>query len=156
MKLGGIIYLYDIKQSRIASTREDLDLLRRLAQQDTAHNTIVTTTKWQPKIGVEVRNEEALITRYWKGSTVPRFMDSHQSAWEIIDLVLQKGPLDTSEFQKVITKLHGSPKTPPKSPWGIFAYLFGERNVGSLRICCFCVTYCVPVTSGDLIASDRY
>jgi hypothetical protein len=95
MKLGGIIYLHDISQSRVlGATRKQLDISRKMLGERADRSVILVTTKWAevtPELGN--RREDELKTTYWKemvdsGSRVERFEDTSASAWKIVDMIL--------------------------------------------------------------------
>jgi hypothetical protein len=95
MKLGGVIYLHDISQSRMrGATFRNLAVFRKLCGEGADASIILGTTKWgdtTPELGA--RREEQLIETYWqdhiaRGSRVCRFEDSQASAWNIVHAIL--------------------------------------------------------------------
>jgi len=126
MKLAGIIYLHEISQTRFVTTGGSLTMFDTLYHLDTAQNVILATTKWkQPVIDVE-RNREKQLSQSWTGPHVLRFVDTHESAWEIVNHILQNDPLDTPQFHAaLVTLLERLPKT-KATTWEILASLFGK------------------------------
>lgn len=96
-KLAGIIYLHEISQTRMDGTAsQNLRIFYKSCGKDAFKSLILVTTKWD---GVEGdmgrRREQQLSDTYWKkllspgqGSKMARFARTHESAWEIINLVL--------------------------------------------------------------------
>jgi hypothetical protein len=95
MKLGGVIYLHDISQTRLdqSTTRKNFDLFRKLCGEKAYKSVILGTTKWAevlPEVGK--RREEELKSRYWNemiaaGSVVQRFEGTSDSAWKIVNII---------------------------------------------------------------------
>ena len=89
--------MHDITRTRLHET------YKMLAHRLAAHNFILATTKWnEPEKDAERKRERQLSEKFWKGSNVPRFMHTTESAWEIVDLMLQMPPLDTPQFRKTL------------------------------------------------------
>jgi hypothetical protein len=95
MKLGGVIYLHDISQTRmLGATRTNLAVFHKLCGEGADASIILGTTKWRdttPEMGA--RREKQLIETYWqdhiaRGSRVCRFEDSQASAWNIVHAIL--------------------------------------------------------------------
>jgi hypothetical protein len=99
MQLAGVVYLYDISQPPISQTdRRDREIFQKLCGDDALSSVIVGATKG------EFSNHEAVATTegnldkiLWEGtplngrSTVHRFQNTHDCAWEIINQLAQKG-----------------------------------------------------------------
>ncbi|KAG0694741.1 P-loop containing nucleoside triphosphate hydrolase protein, partial [Suillus ampliporus] len=95
MKLAGVLYLHDISESRAFGTsRRNFDMFRRLCGENAERNVILVTTKWNDVgAGVGERREKQLKDSFWKemienGSQVARFHGSHNSAWDVMRLIL--------------------------------------------------------------------
>jgi hypothetical protein len=95
MKLGGIIYLHDISQTRmLGTTRNNFDMFRKLCGDKANGSVILGTTKWvevPPQVGE--RRERELKSKYWNeviaaGSRVERFEGTSDSAWKIVNTIL--------------------------------------------------------------------
>jgi hypothetical protein len=143
IKFAGIIYLHEISQTRFVTTGGSLTTFDTLYRPDTAQNIILATTKWKhPEIDAE-RDREKRLSQYWTGPHVLRFVDTHESAWEIVNLILQNDPLDTPQFHEaLVTLLERLPKT-KASTWEILTSLFGKLfAVCFLRIPCAYLVYC--------------
>jgi len=108
MKLSGIIYLHEISQTRFETTRKSLDLSQKLCGDEALKNIILTTTKWGDiSADVGQRREQELCDTYWKkllaqGSKMARFTDTHESAWAIVDLIINKDPVDVLDQQDLV------------------------------------------------------
>jgi hypothetical protein len=83
-------------------------MFNTLCGDDMLKNVIVTTTKWgDNEPSVELRREKQLSETVWKkmlacGSRMARFMLTHESAWEIIDLIVGKEPIDAFHSQELL------------------------------------------------------
>jgi DNA-binding helix-hairpin-helix protein with protein kinase domain len=68
MKLGGVIYLHDITQTRmLGTTRRNLDMFQKLVGKDALKCVVLATTKWSlvdAKIGTE--RQKQLKDQFWK------------------------------------------------------------------------------------------
>jgi hypothetical protein len=111
MKLAGIIYLHEISQTRMLGTsRKNLTMFRKLCGDDALENVILVTTKWgDNEPSVEVRREQQLSDTFWKdmitkGSKMARFMNTHESAWAIVDQIRTKIPV-TALIQQELVEL---------------------------------------------------
>jgi len=130
-KLGGIIYLHEISQTRIGPAKENIDMFHKLCRPSTVKNVILTTTKWgdvPPDVGQE--REDELSSQYWSGSDICRFDNTPDSARIIVDRILQKDPDDSLLVREGLVKLVD--RLPPKKQasiaGGIFTFLFGKRR----------------------------
>jgi hypothetical protein len=91
MKLAGVIYLYDISQTRDQGNRKPLRML-----QGTVGNIVVATTKFgDPVKDVECRRE-AQLSKYQL--TLDRFDNSAESAWRIVNQILKNKPNNPLNF----------------------------------------------------------
>ena len=95
MKLGGVIYLHDISQSRMLGTTHNLEVVQKLCGDDVFQSVILGTTKWGyvfEKDG-DMRTQQ-LRDNYWRdmvdrGSKILKFEDSSKSAWTMVDSIVQ-------------------------------------------------------------------
>ena len=96
MKLGGVIYLYDISlSSMLGTTRKNLEVFQKLCGDDAFRSVILGTTKR----GDVFREDGDMQTQqlrdnYWRdmldhGSKVFKFEDSSKSAWTMVDSILE-------------------------------------------------------------------
>ena len=98
MKLAGVIYLYEISQTRDAHNCKPLRMFR-----GSVGNIVVATTKWgKPAKDVECRREDQLSSK-WK-LNLDRFDNSAESAWRIVDLILKNKPNDSLELLDSLIK----------------------------------------------------
>ena len=96
MKLAGVIYLYEISQTRISSDQEPLRMLRGTV------NIVVATTKWgNPVEDIECKRENQL--SQWQ-LTLARFENSAESAWHIVHQILENKPDDPLELLDSLIK----------------------------------------------------
>ncbi|KAF9484404.1 hypothetical protein BDN70DRAFT_872700 [Pholiota conissans] len=67
-KLGGVIYLHDITQTRmLGTTRKDLDMFRKLIGKDALRSVVLGTMKWTllaPNVGLD--RQKQLEEQFWK------------------------------------------------------------------------------------------
>ena len=108
-KLAGIVYLHDISLTRmLGSTRKNLDVFQKLCGNDALQRVVLCTTKWSDiyKEDGDTRTRQ-LKENYWKemiegGSTVRKFEDSQESAWELIGWIIEEdrlGKMDALQIQ---------------------------------------------------------
>ena len=96
MKLGGVIYLYDISLSRmLGTTRKNLEMFQKLCGDDAFGSVILGTTKWGDIFKEDGdTGTQQLRDNYWRdmlhhGSQVFKFEDSSRSAWTMVDSILE-------------------------------------------------------------------
>ncbi|KAF9004212.1 P-loop containing nucleoside triphosphate hydrolase protein, partial [Cyathus striatus] len=109
MTLGGVIYLHDISQTRmLGTTRRNLEMFFKLCGSDALSSVVVGTTKWgEVELNVAEIREKQLCDIFWKpmivaGSSVHRFQSTKDSAWEIVNSILDKVAInDTPEALQI-------------------------------------------------------
>jgi hypothetical protein len=79
------------------------------------------------------QHEKELSDFHWKsmlndGSCMSRFMNTNASAWEIVDTVLNRNPVDVSIIQKELGQALETPVQPGRRLAGIFAFLFSKSR----------------------------
>src|ERR1700733_15207455 len=105
MKLAGIIYLQEISQSRIEPGKGNLQMFNTLCLPPAFRNVILATTKWRTTpADVGQRREQQMSKEYWTGSNVARFDNTFQSAWSMINRILEKDTVDTSLIHEDLVK----------------------------------------------------
>ena len=97
MKLGALIYLHDIRQTRMTGTScKNFEVFRKLSGEDAYERVVIATTMWR---GMDEdrggKRERQLKNEYFKdvvdrGAAVCRYMDSQASARKILDVILNK------------------------------------------------------------------
>jgi hypothetical protein len=96
-----------------------------------AKNVILATTKWSDIKGdVGERREKEIYDKHWSemlglGSDVARFENNCQSAWDVVNLVLGKEPMDAILLQRLLNSHPDHPKT-PFTIRRFFGYLFSR------------------------------
>ncbi|CAA7262287.1 unnamed protein product [Cyclocybe aegerita] len=97
MPIGGVLYLHDISLKRFTGTaRRNLEMFRRLCGQDALPKVIVVTTSWNlDTLESRERREVQMKSIHWKpmmdaGAEVRRFDGTYGSAWEIVNVFLQR------------------------------------------------------------------
>jgi len=97
VKLAGVVYLHDISLARMSGTnRVSLELLRGLCGDAALRSVVLCTTKWSniDQNDGEMHYQE-LIDKYWRkliarGSTVHKFDGFQKSAWEVVNLIVER------------------------------------------------------------------
>jgi hypothetical protein len=110
--LAGIIYMHRISDNRMAgSPLKNLRMFGKLCGDNALPNVILATTMWdRVDPSTAMRREEELKRDFWNrmlalGSPVARFGGTFESAWQIIDLVAKKSPVDTLLLQEELVDL---------------------------------------------------
>jgi exonuclease VII small subunit len=109
--------MHRISDNRMAGTPlKDFRMFAKLCGDDATKKVILATTMWDLVQGNEgERHETQLKERYWKGmlvggSKVVRFRGTHESAWEIVDMIVKmdEGPSSRSPLliQEEMVDLH--------------------------------------------------
>ncbi|KAH7925400.1 hypothetical protein BV22DRAFT_439623 [Leucogyrophana mollusca] len=96
-KPNGILYLYDVSQSRDVKWRTTIPLIRNLCGEGTMSNVVVATTKWdtvREDVGLIHEQQVAKLWNY-TGSRMARFSGTPKSAWDIVTLATKTCPVDT-------------------------------------------------------------
>jgi len=109
IKLAGIIYLHEISQARMLGTsRKNLTMFKKLCGDRALKNVILATTKWDDIApGVGEPREQQLSNKYWKemvsqGSKIKRFTHTRESAWAIVDPIVNKDPISVLIQQELV------------------------------------------------------
>ena len=110
--LAGIIYLHSISDNRIrGSFLKNLRILGKLCGDDAFTNVVLATTMWdRVDRSTGERREQGLKQAYWKqmlalGSPTVRFQSTFESAWQIIDIIASKRPIDALLIQEELVDL---------------------------------------------------
>jgi hypothetical protein len=95
LTLYGIIYLHRISDNRMAGAPlKTLQMFGKLCGDGAIRNVVLATTMWtKVNSNLGERREQELKARYWQGmlnlgSRTMRFGDSFNSAWKIIDQIV--------------------------------------------------------------------
>ncbi|KDR82128.1 hypothetical protein GALMADRAFT_135492 [Galerina marginata CBS 339.88] len=100
--VGGIIYLHDISADRYEEAdKRNLESFRIMCGDAVLSKVVLGTTKWE-RVTTEIgtteigdEREKELKEKHWKkllskGSTMRRFKDNESSAWEFLDVLLNR------------------------------------------------------------------
>ena len=96
MFLGGVLYLHDISVKKFTGTaRKNLDLFSRLCGDAAIDKVLLVTTNWGVTKDYEDQRETELKSTHWKfmmdnGAGTHQFRRNWTSAWDIIDVVLER------------------------------------------------------------------
>jgi len=112
IKLAGIIYLHRITDNRMAGTpHRNLRMFGELCGDNAVKKVVLVTTMWdkvQPDTGA--RRETELFEKYWKtminyGASTDRFSNSAESAWKIVNLILEQHAFEVLLLQEELVDL---------------------------------------------------
>ncbi|RDB28377.1 hypothetical protein Hypma_015573 [Hypsizygus marmoreus] len=125
MKLAGVVYLHEISQPRMMGTPlKNLEMFRHLCGDKAVQNVILATTKWDEVTeDVGSRREKQLVEKYWKhmldlGSGMCRFLRTPESAWEIVNLILDRVQHSTVDSLQIQVELVDLRKIIPETEAG--------------------------------------
>jgi hypothetical protein len=111
-KLSGIIYLHDISQARmLGSLRHNFQMFNKLCGNEAARNVILVTTKWdQVAKPTGESRERQLENSFWQeilrvGSRNLRFRHTRESAWEIVDAIIERNSINDVFIQRELVDL---------------------------------------------------
>ncbi|KAG6833276.1 hypothetical protein H0H87_009451 [Tephrocybe sp. NHM501043] len=120
MKLAGVVFLYEINQTRdLSLARNNLDHFERLCGDAATKNVILATTKWTtpPKDSDLQREAELQGPMHWgqllrRGSRMCRLDDvSYDAAWRLINLSLADAfTFDTEKIKDDVERMKESLK----------------------------------------------
>ncbi|KAH7925378.1 hypothetical protein BV22DRAFT_1129044 [Leucogyrophana mollusca] len=111
LKLSGVIYLHDISQASVMGrARHNFAVFNKLCGAEAAEHVTLATTKWANVKSETGQRHEQQLRDTWKdwlcqGSEMAKFTDTRQSAWDIIDSVTKKQPLDALRIQREMVDL---------------------------------------------------
>ncbi|KAF8064963.1 P-loop containing nucleoside triphosphate hydrolase protein [Lyophyllum atratum] len=112
-RLAGIIYLFEITQSRLSAST----VLRNLAYFDglcgsaATKNVILASTKWSPNPTEKEMTRQVDLANIRPGSRVHRFENTTDSAWAIVNMILADAfTFDTEALQEHVKLLGDSLK----------------------------------------------
>ncbi|KAH7904134.1 P-loop containing nucleoside triphosphate hydrolase protein [Hygrophoropsis aurantiaca] len=100
VKVSAVLYLHDITMNRMTgASKKTLNLFQHLCGEKASKGVFFVTTRWGPASSVdEEKREDELKETFFSsmlghGATCERFLLSHESAWAIVNLVINKGAL---------------------------------------------------------------
>ena len=109
MKLGGVIYLQNIDESRMkGAARKNIDVFHKLCGDKALARVVLGTTKWGEVYENKGKDRERQLTEiYWKamidsGSKSLRFDGTKESAWAFLDSILD-GQLKFDENREILS-----------------------------------------------------
>ena len=107
----------------------------RLSNPEPAHRVILATVKGDDVTPSHAdRREEQLKNNIWQeaingGSQMCRFVNTKDSAWSIVNLILEKGAIDLSRIQQELEKICNGLQNPEQiGRAGFFSFLFRYRS----------------------------
>ena len=108
-KLAGIVYFHDMTHTRmLGPISKTLDTFQKLCGEGAMERVVLCTTKWSDIYEEDGKKRTTrLEEECWKemilsGSTVCKFKDSQESAWEVISPIIKKdryGKMDALQIQ---------------------------------------------------------
>ncbi|KAF8891116.1 hypothetical protein CPB84DRAFT_1784447, partial [Gymnopilus junonius] len=139
--LGGVIYLHDISSDRFSGTaRRNLEMFHNLCGDAALDKVILGTTKWKRKTEeINCSHEDEMKKVHWKplikkGSTVCRFLDSHESAKSFIDIILRRMAIDTALQIQVEMAVHHKSVPETKAGKGLRVHQILELQAQIIRL----------------------
>ena len=112
IKLAGIIYLHRITDGRMGgSPHRNLRMLGELCGDQAVKKVVLVTTMWdRVKQEHSQRRERELFDNYWKtminyGASTARFLNTTDSAWKIIDPILEQQETEVLLLQEELVDL---------------------------------------------------
>lgn len=115
IRLSGIIYLHNISHTRMAgSAMRNLFMFQKLMGKDCFPSIILATTFWgnvDPRIGEDHEKELIGTDMFWgemykKGSQVVRHTGDRNSAWAILNILIQRKHPIVTQIQKEMNVEH--------------------------------------------------
>ena len=97
--------MHDVTQPRAELAKENIEMFSSLARQGEGQAVVVATTKWGDGHEKFLRREEQLAGSHWVGSDMVRFLHTTESAWEVINFMLEKDAVDALRVQKELVAL---------------------------------------------------
>jgi hypothetical protein len=101
--------LHDISLARtLGASPKSPEMFGKLCGDEAIANVTLATTKWSKVDRAEGESrEETLKETYWnkmldRGATMARFHDKKESAWAIVDQIINKVPIDETPAPKVL------------------------------------------------------
>jgi hypothetical protein len=135
--------LHDISQCRDEHNGPTSMTPTKLSRPEPARHVVFTTVKWDDsKLAEQQPREIQLRTKIWKemmegGAQMCQFHQTKASAWNIVDTILQRPPIEIRSLRQELDRIHdGLPKEQPrKRKGGFFSFLFGavRGKVSRLR-----------------------
>jgi hypothetical protein len=112
IKLAGIVYLHKITDNRMAGApHRNLRMFAQLCGDQGVKKVILVTTMWDTiKTWTGAQREHDLRRNYWsammeKGALVARFRNTQQTAWKIIDMIIQDSTTEVLLLQEELVDL---------------------------------------------------
>ena len=113
MDFGGVIYLHDLSQPRVASMRENVMTPMKLSDFGIAPRVILATVDGNSLIARHRENQLKNIT--WQEVQTRQFTNTKDSAWSIVDNILGVSPTKMCYIRDKLDKIRDSlPKQSPK------------------------------------------
>ena len=115
IKLAGIVYLHRITDNRMAGTpHRNLRMFGELCGDQAVKKVVLVTTMWdKAKTDPKTQNlrEKELFDNYWNtmihyGASTARFLNSEDSAWQIIDPILKQREAEVLLLQEELVDLN--------------------------------------------------
>jgi len=134
VQFGGIIYLHDLTDPRGGSKRGAITPTK-LSRPEPARRVVLATMKGS---GISQRTadfrEDQLKRLQWKkalegGSQMRQFTLTEDSAWSIVDIILERGFTELRPIQDELDKIYRTlPSSSNRTPGGFFSILFGRSQ----------------------------
>ena len=137
IKLAGIIYLHRITDNRMIGTpHRNLRMFGELCGDHAIKKIMLVTTMWDKvQRDTGVRRETELFENYWKaminyGASTARFSNSADSAWKVVDLILEQHTTEVLLLQEELVDLK---RALNETQAGKMLYLNLQRSLAEQR-----------------------
>ena len=106
LQFGGIVYLHDLAQTRQSPSRKTAMTPAMFSHPDIVRRVILATVKGDDVTPSQAdHREKQLKDKTWQkavkgGSQMCRFLDTKDSAWGIVDKILERGAIELSFIQQ--------------------------------------------------------
>jgi hypothetical protein len=93
----------------LGAQKRNFHMFTKLCGDDACKNVVLVTTRWRKADHGELR-EHDLRKKFWnemlsRGSRMMRYEDSSQSAWDIINAIVERVPLEFVQLQRELVDL---------------------------------------------------
>jgi len=123
-KFAGFIFLHDISNPRSRSTSKLFSMLYSI----TTKNVVLATTRWSDVEAEMAVMRERELSRHWSELHMARFDGTPESAWDIVNSIIQKNPANVIAIAQELVKYvdHSTKQSKRKKSGfiGLFMFLF--------------------------------
>jgi hypothetical protein len=145
LQFGGIVYLHDLAQTRQGPSGKKAMTPTKLSHPEIVRRVVLATVKGDGVTQLQAeRRENKLKDNTWQkavegGAQMCRFMDTKDSAWGIVDMILERGTIELSCIQKELEEICTMLPTRLSSMRKVlnfFSLLFSPKLGRKVSSCC--------------------